>query len=108
MSCLACVVSEQDACRAVGQEDSHRVTVDLGEEFAGRRSDDVLQCATRSKHTSLLSSPPSRARKCSSGCFVFMRLRNCVSTSVSTRFISPLRIGVLRPLGCLPSPAGRA
>jgi hypothetical protein len=39
-----CVAGQQHARRAVGEEDRYRVVVGLGEELAGRLSDNVCIC----------------------------------------------------------------
>ena len=67
------VAGQQDAGRAVAQEDGYRVVVGLREELAGRRGDDILKRAARSNRTTLqhhqivramnLGSLPRRALK---------------------------------------------
>jgi len=46
------VTGQEDAGRAVGQEDGHRVVVGLGEKFAGWRGDDIRERSARQAVTS--------------------------------------------------------
>jgi hypothetical protein len=50
---------EEEARRAVAEQDGHRVVVGLGEEVAGRRSDDV-RLQTTSKLAIIIMSSCSR------------------------------------------------